>query len=71
MIVRAAEAGFGVGFVMEDQVAAQIADGRLVRVLEDWCPAFSGYHLYYTSRRQSSAAFLVLADALRYAPRRG
>ena len=66
MITRAAEAGFGLAFVMENQVAAQIADGRLVRVLEDWCPPFAGYHLYYPSRRQPSAAFALLVDALRY-----
>jgi DNA-binding transcriptional LysR family regulator len=66
MIVRAAEDGFGLGFVMEDHVDRQIAEGRLVRVLDDWCPAFSGYHLYYPSRRQPSAAFSVLVDALRY-----
>ena len=66
MIVRAAEDGFGLGFVMEDQVAGQLADHRLVRVLEDWCPPFSGYHLYYPSRRQPSAAFAVMVDALRY-----
>jgi len=66
MIVRAAEAGFGLGFVMEDQVAAQLADRRLVRVLEDWCPPFAGYHLYYPSRRQSSAAFTLLVEALRF-----
>jgi DNA-binding transcriptional LysR family regulator len=66
MIVRAAEDGFGLGFVMEDQVVGQLADHRLVRVLEDWCPLFSGYHLYYPSRRQPSAAFAVMVDALRY-----
>jgi DNA-binding transcriptional LysR family regulator len=66
MIVRAATAGFGLGFVMEDQVEAHLADGRLVRVLEDWCPSFPGYHLYYPSRRQPSAAFSVLIEALRY-----
>ena len=43
-----------------------IAKGRLSRVLEDWCPPFPGYHLYYPSRRQSSAAFALLVDALRY-----
>lgn len=66
MITRAAEAGFGLGFVMEDHVAEQLARGSLVRVLEDWCPPFSGYHLYYPSRRQPSAAFALLVDALRY-----
>lgn len=66
MIVRAAEAGLGLGFVMENQVSAQLADGRLVRVLEDWSAPFSGYHLYYPSRRQPSAAFALLVEALRY-----
>jgi DNA-binding transcriptional LysR family regulator len=66
MIVRAATAGFGLAFVMEDQAAQHLVDGRLVRVLEDWCPPFSGYHLYYTSRRQPSAAFALLVEALRY-----
>ncbi len=69
MIVRAAMAGFGLAFVMEDQVATQIADGRLVRVLEDWCPSFPGYHLYYPSRRQPSVAFGLLVEALRYRER--
>ncbi len=66
MILRAATAGFGLAFVMEGQAAAHIADGRLVRVLEDWCPSFAGYYLYYPSRRQPSAAFTLLVDALRY-----
>ena len=66
MIVRAAIAGLGLGFVMENQVEAHLAKGRLVRVLEGWCPPFPGYHLYYPSRRQPSAAFTLLVDALRY-----
>jgi DNA-binding transcriptional LysR family regulator len=66
MILRAALAGFGLAFVMQDYVEAHIAKGRLVRVLEDWCPPFPGYHLYYPSRRQPSAAFTLLVDALRY-----
>jgi len=68
MILRAAIAGFGLACVLEDQVAAHVADGRLIRVLEDWCPPFAGYHLYYPSRRQPSAAFALLVDALRYRP---
>jgi DNA-binding transcriptional LysR family regulator len=51
---------------MEDQVAAHIAAGRLVRVMDDWCPTFAGYHLYYPSRRQPSAAFTLLLETLRY-----
>ena len=66
MIMRAVVAGFGLACVLEDQTKAFVADGRLVRVLEDWCPPFPGYHLYYPSRRQPSAAFTLLADALRY-----
>jgi len=52
--------------VLEDHVEADLAAGRLVRVLEDWCPPFPGYHLYYPSRRQPSAAFALLVEALRY-----
>jgi DNA-binding transcriptional LysR family regulator len=66
MIVEAALAGFGLGFVMEDEVTAHIAAGRLVRVMEAWCPSFAGYHLYYPSRRQPSAAFTLLLEALRF-----
>jgi DNA-binding transcriptional LysR family regulator len=66
MIVTAAAAGFGVAFLPEDEAAAQLADGRLMRVLEDWCPPFPGYHLYYPSRRHHSPAFALLVEALRY-----
>jgi len=59
-------AGFGLAYLPEDQALAHIADGRLVRVLADWCPPFSGCHLYYPSRRQHSPAFAVLVEALRY-----
>jgi len=66
MVLEAARAGFGIAFVMEDHVRGDIATGRLVRVLGDWCPPFSGYHLYYPSRRQLTPAFALLVDALRY-----
>jgi len=65
MILRAAAAGFGLACVLEDHVTPYLADGSLVRVLEDWCPPFTGYHLYYPSRRQPSAAFSIVVDALR------
>jgi DNA-binding transcriptional LysR family regulator len=65
-ILRAALAGFGIGYVPEDLAQEHFAEGRLKRVLEDWCPAFPGYHLYYPSRRHSSPAFALLVDALRY-----
>lgn len=58
--------GLGLAYLPEDQATAHIAEGRLVRVLEDWCPYFPGYHLYYPSRRHSSAAFSLLVDVLRY-----
>lgn len=66
MVVRAALDGFGLAFVMADQVEADLAAGRLVAVLDDWCPPFAGYHLYYPSRRQPSAAFALLVEALRF-----
>jgi DNA-binding transcriptional LysR family regulator len=65
-IVRAALEGHGIGFVPEDQVLDDIAAGRLVQVLDDWSQHFAGYHLYYPSRRQTSLAFQVVVDALRY-----
>jgi DNA-binding transcriptional LysR family regulator len=64
--LRAALAGIGLAYLPEDQVRTHIADGRLIRVLSDWCPKFSGYHLYYPSRRQHTPAFSLLVDALRY-----
>lgn len=64
--LKAALAGLGLAYLPEDQVRAHLADGRLIRVLADWCPAFSGYHLYYPSRRQPAPAFAVLVEALRY-----
>ena len=66
LILDAALAGFGLAYVPEDQVRAHLADGRLVRVLADRCPPFSGYHLYYPSRRQQTPAFALLVDALGY-----
>jgi DNA-binding transcriptional LysR family regulator len=65
LIRRAALAGFGLAFLPEDQVVADVAAGRLVRLLEDWTPPFPGYHLYYPSRRQHSPAFALLLNALR------
>lgn len=58
--------GLGLAYMPEDVVRPYIEQGRLIRVLEDWCEPYSGYHLYYPSRRQSSPAFTLLRDALRY-----
>ena len=64
--LNAVLAGLGLAYLPEDQVQSYIADGRLIRVLDDWCAPFPGYHLYYPSRRQPVPAFAVLVDALRY-----
>lgn len=65
-MLNAALAGFGLAYVPEDLAQPHLAKGRLKRVLEDWCPPYSGHHLYYPSRRQSSSAFALLVDALRH-----
>jgi DNA-binding transcriptional LysR family regulator len=65
-ILRAALAGFGLAYLPADMVQAQVDSGELARVLADWSPTFPGYHLYYPSRRQSSPAFALVVDALRY-----
>jgi DNA-binding transcriptional LysR family regulator len=65
-VLDAALAGLGLAYVPEDLAQPYLAKGRLRRVLEEWCAPWSGYHLYYPSRRQSSAAFALLVDALRY-----
>jgi DNA-binding transcriptional LysR family regulator len=64
--MNAVLAGLGLAYVPEDIVKREIADGRLIRVLADWCAPFAGYHLYYPSRRQPTPAFAVLVEALRY-----
>ena len=69
-MLNAALAGFGLAYVPEDVARPHLAKGRLRRVLGDWCPPYSGYHLYYPSRRQSTPAFALFVEALRYrAPR--
>jgi DNA-binding transcriptional LysR family regulator len=66
MRLKAARSGLGLAYMPEDQVMADIAQGRLTRVLDDWCAPFSGYHLYFPSRRQPATAFALLVGALRY-----
>jgi DNA-binding transcriptional LysR family regulator len=63
--VDAALAGLGLALLPEDELMPHIEAGALVRVLEDWCPTFTGYHLYYPSRRQPSPAFSIVLKALR------
>jgi DNA-binding transcriptional LysR family regulator len=66
LVIQAAIAGFGLAFVPENYAAVELQKGRLKRVLEDWCPPFSGFHLYYPSRRQQSPAFALVVEALRW-----
>ena len=65
-MLNAALAGLGLAYVPEGMVQLHIAKGRLTRVLADWCPPYPGYHLFYPSRRQPSAAFALLVEALRH-----
>jgi DNA-binding transcriptional LysR family regulator len=66
MMRKAALDGFGLAYLPEDQVDTAIAEGKLIRVLADWCPPRPAYHLYYPSRRQHSPAFALVIEALRY-----
>jgi DNA-binding transcriptional LysR family regulator len=70
-MVDAALAGLGIAFLPEEEFAPHLEEGRLVRVLEDWCPPFPGYYLYYPSRRQPSHAFSLVVNALRVSPPAG
>ena len=65
LMIRAAIDGLGLTFSFEEYVAPQLASGALVRVLDDWCPPFAGYFLYYPSRRQQPAAMSALIETLR------
>jgi DNA-binding transcriptional LysR family regulator len=70
LILEAAVAGFGLAYLPEQQVQTQLDSGALVRVLANWCPPYTGYHLYYPSRRQPTPAFALLVEALRYRAQR-
>jgi len=59
-------AGFGLAYLPEDEILDHLDAGRLVRVLEEWCPPYPGYHLYYPSRRQPTSAFSLLVETLRW-----
>jgi DNA-binding transcriptional LysR family regulator len=67
-LLNAALGGHGLAYIPEGMAQPHLDKGRLVRVLADWCQPYSGYHLFYPSRRQSSAAFNLVVDALRYRP---
>jgi DNA-binding transcriptional LysR family regulator len=66
LVIQAALDGAGLAWVAEDRIAQHLATGDLVRVLEDWCPPFPGFFLYYPSRKQQPAALAALIDTLRF-----
>jgi DNA-binding transcriptional LysR family regulator len=66
MRLQSVLAGIGLAYLPEDQVVDYVSAGRLIRVLDDWCPVVNGYHIYYPSRRNPSPAFLLFVEALRY-----
>ncbi|MGI4936679.1 MAG: LysR family transcriptional regulator [Janthinobacterium lividum] len=66
LMLDAALAGFGLAYLPEDEVNQHIENGSLIRVLDDWCPLFPGYHLYYPSRRQQTPAFSLFVEALKH-----
>jgi DNA-binding transcriptional LysR family regulator len=70
-MIDAAVGGYGIAYVPEDIVAARVASGALVQVLDHWSPMFDGYFLYYPSRRQNLPAFRVIVDALRHRSKAG
>lgn len=65
LLVRAAPDSLGLAFMSEELAAQHLANGTLVRVLEDWCQPFPGFFLYYPSRRQQPAALSALINTLR------
>lgn len=65
-MLNAALAGFGLAYIPEELAQDDITKGHLKRVLQDWCPPYPGFHLYYPSRRQPTPAFALLVEALRY-----
>lgn len=66
LALQAAMDGHGIAYLPNDTVRILIAQGKLTHILQDWCPPFPGFHLYYPSRRQLSSGFAVLIEALRY-----
>ncbi len=65
VIRQAALDGVGLAYQLEQHLAAPILDGRLVRVLEDWCPPRPGFSLYYPRQRQVPAALRAFIDVAR------
>lgn len=65
LLIRAAIDGVGLAFMSDERAAPHLESGALVRVLEDWCPPFPGFFLYYTGQRQLPAALSALIETLR------
>jgi DNA-binding transcriptional LysR family regulator len=65
-MLQAAVSGCGLAFVPEELALADVEAGRLVRVMEDWCPVFPGLHVYYSSRRHLSRALSLIVEAVRH-----
>lgn len=65
VIIGCALAGLGFAYILEDVVAEHLADGRLVRVLDEWCPTNSGFHLYYSGGRHMSPPLRAMIDFFR------
>jgi DNA-binding transcriptional LysR family regulator len=65
LVIQAVLNGVGIGTAMEETLSGMILEGRLIQVLQDWCPTFQGYFLYYPSRRNQPAALAALIDTLR------
>lgn len=65
LVIRGALEGVGLAFVSEQEIAAELAGGRLIRVLQEWCQPFPGFFIYYPSRRQQTAALAALVSILR------
>ena len=66
IILNAALSGFGLAYIAQEMAQPYMDQGLLMSALDDWCPTFAGYHLYYSSHRQSSAAFNLVIEALRF-----
>jgi DNA-binding transcriptional LysR family regulator len=67
-ILAACLDGAGLAFAFENRIEQELANGRLIRVLEDWCPPFEGFYIYYPTRRQMRPALRAFVDFFRYRP---
>lgn len=66
LILQACLGGAGIAFLFDQRIAEELRQGRLVRVLEDWCPPFEGFYIYYPSRRQMRPALRAFVDFYRF-----